>query len=50
MNSEDTNFDDVAGSVLAQYAERRNELEEQYERDDLVSTLCPSPYMTLLKS
>jgi hypothetical protein len=36
---EDANFDDVdvAGSVLAQYAERRDELEEQYERDDLVS-------------
>lgn len=33
--SEDATFDDVAGSVLAQYAERRDELEEQYERDDL---------------
>ncbi|KAF8489890.1 hypothetical protein F5888DRAFT_1743967 [Russula emetica] len=36
---EDATFDDVAGSVLAQYAERRDELEEQYERDDLVSML-----------
>ena len=43
MDSEDATFDDVAGSVLAQYAERRDELEERYERDDLVSTLYPSP-------
>lgn len=37
VDSEDATFDDVAGSVLVQYAERRDELEEQYERDDLVS-------------
>lgn len=30
-------FDVVAGSVLAEYAERRDELEERHERDDLVS-------------
>ena len=40
MDSEDATFDDVAGSVLAQYAKRRDELEEQYERDDLVSILA----------
>lgn len=38
MDSEDASFDDVAGSVLVQYAERRDELGEQFERDDLVST------------
>ena len=36
-DSEDTSFDAVAGSVLAEYAERRDELEERHERDDLVS-------------
>jgi hypothetical protein len=40
VDSEDAIFDDVAGSVLAQYAKRRDELEEQYERDDLVSILA----------
>jgi hypothetical protein len=39
VDSEDSTFDDVAGSVLAQYRERRDELEERHERDDLVSTL-----------
>jgi hypothetical protein len=38
-DNEDATFDDVAGSVLAQYAERRDEIEEQCERDDLVSML-----------
>lgn len=38
-DSEDATFDDVAGSVIAQYVERRDELEEQCERDDLVSML-----------
>lgn len=37
-DSEDTTFDDVAGSVLAEYAERRDELEERHERDNLVSS------------
>ena len=36
-DSEDTSFDVVAGKVLAEYAERRDELEERHERDDLVS-------------
>jgi hypothetical protein len=35
-------FDDVAGSVLTEYAERRDELEERHERDDLVSSRPPS--------
>ena len=43
MDCEDATFDDVAGSVLAQYAERRDELEERYERDDFVSTFYLSP-------
>lgn len=41
-DSEDTSFDTVAGSVLAEYAERRDELEERHERDDLVSFYFPS--------
>jgi len=40
-DSEDTSFDTVAGSVLAEYAERRDELEERHERDDLVSFHFP---------
>ena len=44
-DSEDATFDDVAGLVLAQYAERRDELEEQFERDDLVSTLYRRPFI-----
>jgi hypothetical protein len=40
VDSEDATFDDVAGSVLAHYAKRRDELEAQYERDDLVSILA----------
>jgi hypothetical protein len=42
-DSEDTTFDDVAGSVLAEYAERRDELEERHERDDLVSSRTHTP-------
>jgi len=38
-DTEDATFDEVAGSVVAEYAERRDELEEQYERDDLVGML-----------
>jgi hypothetical protein len=49
-DSEDATFDDVAGSVLAQYAERRDELEEQCERDDHVSVLCRWTIHGLLKS
>ena len=37
-DSEDMTFDDFAGSVLAEYAGRRDELEERHERDDLVSS------------
>jgi hypothetical protein len=40
-DSEDATFDGVAGSVLAEYAERRDELEEWHERHDLVSSHCP---------
>ena len=43
MDSEDATFDEVAGSVLAEYAERRGELEAEYERDDLVSTTLFEP-------
>ena len=42
-DSEDTTFDDVAGSMLAEYAERRDELEERHERDDLVSSRTHTP-------
>jgi hypothetical protein len=36
VDSEDATFDEVTGSLLAEYARVRDELEERYERDDLV--------------
>ncbi|KAI0281106.1 Cupredoxin [Russula aff. rugulosa BPL654] len=51
-DSEDATFDDVAGFVLVQCAERRDELEEQYERDDLgrpYSLLSASEETTLIE-
>jgi len=42
-NSENTTFDAVAGSVLAEYAGRRDEREERHERDELASSLAPVP-------
>ncbi|KAI9510026.1 hypothetical protein F5148DRAFT_658941 [Russula earlei] len=42
---DDTTFDSVAGSILAQYAERRDELEQRHGRDDL-----GRPYLLLSSS
>jgi hypothetical protein len=41
-DTDDATFDAVAGSVLVEYAGRRDELEERHERDDLVSS-CLRP-------